>query len=171
MATKEDTQNITGTVMCALIVIFLATAVPYRIISSENQSVPLQLNNFRYIGPPLILVGIVGYILCFLNFINDAKGTPLPGGTQEHLIVTGLYQYVRNPIYISWFLIIFGEAVFFESVAMFYYLLAWMVFFHFKVIIFEEPSLQKRFGESYQQYCKSVHRWIPRFTINDEESK
>jgi hypothetical protein len=50
MNTKEDTQNITGTVMCAIIVIFLATAVPYKIISSENPVAPLQLNGFRFLG-------------------------------------------------------------------------------------------------------------------------
>jgi protein-S-isoprenylcysteine O-methyltransferase Ste14 len=160
--------NIIGTIACALLVIFLATFVPYKIISAENHPIIIQLGKIRFSGPFLILIGIIGYLLCFWNFIFDAKGTPLPGGTQDHLIVKGLYRYVRNPIYISWFLIIFGEALFFQSLDLFFYLLAWIFFFHLKVLIFEEPALRDKFGESYEKYCRSVHRWIPRLKTDDK---
>ena len=89
-------------------------------------------------------------------------------GTQKHLIVKGLYRYVRNPIYISWYLIIFGEALFFQSLDLLFYLLSWIVFSQIKVIFFEEPSLKERFGETYEQYLKSERRWIPRLTPYQE---
>jgi protein-S-isoprenylcysteine O-methyltransferase Ste14 len=85
-------------------------------------------------------------------------------------MVNGLYRYVRNPIYISWFLILLGEALWFRSLDLIYYLLVWMAFFHFKVILSEEPYLRATFGEAYEQYCRSVHRWIPRLKIKDAAS-
>jgi protein-S-isoprenylcysteine O-methyltransferase Ste14 len=168
MSVGENILNTFGTLLCALIVISLASYVPYEIISSENHTVIDQIGNIGFIGPCLIVIGIIGYLLCFWNFIFDAKGTPLPMGTQKHLIVKGLYRYVRNPIYISWYLIIFGEALFFQSLDLLFYLLSWIVFFQIKVIFFEEPSLKERFGETYEQYLKSVRRWIPRLTPYQE---
>ena len=67
-------------------------------------------------------------------------------------------------MYISWYLIIFGEALFFQSLDLLLYLSVWIVLFEIKVIFFEEPSLKRRFGETYEQYRKSVRRWIPRLT-------
>ena len=149
-----------------------AAYVPHNIISDENHTVIDQIGRFRFIGPILIGLGIIGYLLCFWNFIVDAKGTPLPIDTQKNLIVKGLYRYVRNPMYISWYLIILGEALFFRSLDLLIYLFVWIVFFECKVIFFEERALKQNFGETYEQYCKYVPRWIPHlkpYRANDSE--
>jgi protein-S-isoprenylcysteine O-methyltransferase Ste14 len=65
---------------------------------------------------------------------------------------------------ISGYLIVFGQALFFQSLYLLLYLSFWIVWFEIEVIFFEEPSLKKRFGETYEQYRKSVRRWIPRLT-------
>jgi protein-S-isoprenylcysteine O-methyltransferase Ste14 len=31
------------------------------------------------------------------------------------------------------------------------------------VMLYEEPALRHAFGASYEQYCREVPRWIPRF--------
>jgi protein-S-isoprenylcysteine O-methyltransferase Ste14 len=36
------------------------------------------------------------------------------------------------------------------------------VFFHAFVIGYEEPTLRRRFGDTYSGYLRTVHRWIPR---------
>lgn len=152
--------------ICALIVIPLAAFVPYKIVTAENHVVIVQIDTIGFIG----LIGIIGYLLCFRSFIRDAKGSPLPGTPQNHLIVKGLYRYVRNPMYISWYLIILGETLYFCSLHLLFYLLAWMVFFHLQVIIFEEAWLKKKFGASYDSYCRSVRRWIPRLRAYNNEA-
>jgi protein-S-isoprenylcysteine O-methyltransferase Ste14 len=38
---------------------------------------------------------------------------------------------------------------------------------HLFVVLYEEPSLLKRFGESYRNFLLSVPRWIPRLHIKD----
>lgn len=171
MSNSGNIVNILGTFFCAIIVVILATVVPYEIVTSENHTVIPEIGKIRIVGPFLIFAGIIGYLLCFWNFIFDAKGMPYPEGIQKHLIVKGLYRYVRNPMYISWYLILLGEAIFFQSRGLLYYLLGWIIFFYFKVIAFEEPSLRAKFGESYRQYCKSVRRWIPRFKAYDANVK
>jgi protein-S-isoprenylcysteine O-methyltransferase Ste14 len=32
---------------------------------------------------------------------------------------------------------------------------------HLEVVWYEEPALRRRFGESYEGYCRSVRRWLP----------
>ena len=55
-----------------------------------------------------------------------------------------------------------GEVLLFQSKGVFIYLLVMFGVFHFFVLGREEPRLEKRFGESYKRYRKSVRRWIPR---------
>ena len=162
---KEYIRNTFLALLHAFTLILLAYALPYQyeMISSEKHIVIDQIGKIRFIGPILIGIGIIGYLPCFWNFIFDAKGSSLPGD-QKHLIVKGLYRYVRNPMYISWYLIIFGEALFFQSLDLLLYLSVWIVFGEIRVIFFEERYLKKRFGETYEQYRKSARRWIPCLT-------
>jgi protein-S-isoprenylcysteine O-methyltransferase Ste14 len=33
---------------------------------------------------------------------------------------------------------------------------------HLFVVFYEEPTLRKKFGEDYIEYCRNVRRWWPR---------
>lgn len=162
MSAKETLANTYGTLLTVVIAIICGAYIPFKIINAESHTVIAAIDNFRFIGPIFILVGIIGYLACCWNFIVDAKGFPAIEGMHEHLIVKGLYKCVRNPIYISFYLIIFGEALYFQSVDLLYYLIGWMAFFQIRVVFFEEPYLSVTFGESYESYRKTVPRWIPR---------
>ena len=159
--------NILNTFIFAFFAAVLAFAPVYEIMTSENYTAIKVIGKFQYLGSICIFMGIVGYLLGFWYYIIDAKGSPLPGD-QNRIITKGLYRYVRNPMYISWLLIIFGEVLVFWSKGLVYYLFFWVVFFQFRIIFFEEPGLRRKFGESYVQYCRSVRRWIPRMTAYQE---
>lgn len=116
----------------------------------------------RVVGWGLIVLAIAGDLFCLLNVSFVAKGPPLPGFEQECLMVNGLYRFVRNPMYVSWFAVLLGEAIHFRSQDLLFYLGFWFLFFHFKILFFEEPALRKEYGESCTQYCATVPRWIPR---------
>jgi protein-S-isoprenylcysteine O-methyltransferase Ste14 len=30
------------------------------------------------------------------------------------------------------------------------------------VLLYEEPTLRKKFGADYEEYCRHVRRWVPR---------
>lgn len=161
MSRNPFIENLLKTFLFVFIVLFVAAYIPYKIVTAESHTVIAAIGRFHSIGYFLIASGAIGYLACFWNFIVDAKGSPIPGDTQD-LIVRGLYRYVRNPIYISANLIFAGEALLFQSLEMIYYLLGWIVVFHIVVVFVEEPFLRDKFGDTYEQYCKSVRRWIPR---------
>ncbi len=161
MSRSQFIENTLKTFFFAFIVVFVAAYIPYKIVTAESHTDIAGIGRFHFMGYFLIVSGVIGYLACFWNFIVDAKGSPIPGDTQD-LIVRGLYRYVRNPIYISAVLIFAGEALLFRSLEMIYYLLGWIVVFHLVVVYVEEPFLRTKFGNTYERYCKSVRRWRPR---------
>jgi len=84
-------------------------------------------------------------------------------GNSEVRVVTGLYRLVRNPIYIAGSSVLAGEALLFQSKGIFIYFLIMFGIFNVHVLI-EETLLAEKFGATYEQYRKSVPRWIPRIT-------
>ena len=82
----------------------------------------------------------------------------------EVLVVSGLYRYVRNPMYVAAFAIVLGQALLFASGwTLIYAACAWLASTLF-VVVYEEPTLRRSYGEQYNIYCRHVHRWIPRLT-------
>jgi len=76
--------------------------------------------------------------------------------------VGGFYRFVRNPMYVGVALVLFSEALLFSSPGVLAYALLVAVGFHLFAVAYEEPTLRKKFGPSYQAYCQAVPRWIPR---------
>jgi protein-S-isoprenylcysteine O-methyltransferase Ste14 len=78
-------------------------------------------------------------------------------------VITGLYRYVRNPMYVAVSLLIFGQGLLFGGANLLGYgVVVWVGFFGF-VILYEEPTLSRKFGEEYEEFCANVPRWIPRW--------
>jgi len=113
----------------------------------------------------LSCIGFGGVLLaaCIFEFARSGRGTLSPVDPPRHLVVRGLYRYVRNPMYVSVTAIILGEALLTRSVALALYWAVWFVGANLFVIGFEEPSLLRRFGSSYDEYARQVGRWIPKF--------
>lgn len=143
-----------------VLAIFFAL-IPYEIITSEVQVYTFKISAFRFIGTIPIIVGILSYFWCAWSFTFSGKGTPWHFLPPKELVVSGLYRFVRNPMYVGACLILFGEALLFASAGLLIYASAWFIFCNF-LVHGEEASLKRKFGEAYEQYCKSVSRWIPR---------
>jgi protein-S-isoprenylcysteine O-methyltransferase Ste14 len=79
-------------------------------------------------------------------------------------VVTGLYRYVRNPIYVALIVAILGQAALFgDPRLLLYAVFAWL-FFHAFVVWSEEPALVQTFGAEFADFRANVPRWIPRLT-------
>jgi protein-S-isoprenylcysteine O-methyltransferase Ste14 len=100
---------------------------------------------------------------CIFEFARSGQGTLSPVDPPRHLVIRGLYRYLRNPMYLSVTMIILGEALVAHSVALAGYWAVWFVCANLFVIVYEEPALRQRFGESYDEYTQKVGRWSPRF--------
>jgi protein-S-isoprenylcysteine O-methyltransferase Ste14 len=123
---------------------------------------PVRFGAFYLPGFILIAIGASVYMWCVWDFAYRGRGTPAPFDPPVALVATGLYRYVRNPIYIGVLLVLLAESIALESAHLFQYFLAVWVMFHLLVVLYEEPTLGRNFGSAYSQYCKKVGRWIPR---------
>lgn len=80
----------------------------------------------------------------------------------RRLVVQGLFQYTRNPMYWGVFSLILGEALVFNSRHLLYYLLLAVALQMVHVPLNEERWLRRGFGAEYEEYCRHVPRWLPR---------
>jgi len=119
---------------------------------------------FRVIGVLLMALGLPVLLDSFARFAIQGLGTPAPIAPPQHLVVTGLYRYVRNPMYVAVSSLIFGQGLFFGNVSILEYGLAVWLGFHIFVLAYEEPTLRGKFGDEYKEFCAHVRRWWPRIT-------
>jgi protein-S-isoprenylcysteine O-methyltransferase Ste14 len=136
--------------------------------------VPWWLTGWRVRGPlthwaPVRLAGLIMLILggivlirAFARFVAEGHGTPAPVAPTEHLVVGGLYRYVRNPMYLAVVSCIAGQALLLgQSVLLGYAAAVWLTVAAF-VRWYEEPALARQFGAQYEAYRNGVPAWRPR---------
>jgi len=122
----------------------------------------LGLPFLRGVGVLLVLGGIVALLDSFARFALQGLGTPAPVSPTRRLVVTGLYRFVRNPMYLAIVAVILGQAFILGDAGLVVYAgLTWLVVSLF-VVAYEEPTLRKSFGPEYDAYCSNVPRWFPR---------
>lgn len=123
---------------------------------------PPQGGTLTWMGAIAFLIGGAIYFRCAWEFAARGLGTPAPIAPTKFLVTTALHRYVRNPMYIGVALAILGQAALFRSIHVAEYAGIMLLTAHVFVVLYEEPTLQRQFGESYVEYRKNVPRWIPR---------
>jgi methanethiol S-methyltransferase len=108
-------------------------------------------------GVALIARAVRGIDALELAGIRDVITTPATSGapTRDPLQTSGPYRLVRHPLYLGWFLVVFGpsrmtgDRLTFAAISMLYLIIA---------VPYEEQSLVRAFGEEYTRYMQRV-RW------------
>jgi methyltransferase (TIGR00027 family) len=118
----------------------------------------------RVVGAGLVLAGLLLLVECFVRFVVHGHGTPAPVAPPTRLVVSGLYRYVRNPMYVAVVVVVVGQAAWFGSSALLVYAVVLWGLFHLRVVVYEEPTLLREFGASFEEYRRGVGRWRPRLT-------
>ncbi len=135
----------------------VAGYVPYLLAGSHSPGLL-----FMAVSAPLFILGGAIYIWCVWDFAVYGRGTPAPVDAPKRLVIRGLYQYVRNPMYLGVLTVILGWLVLAPSLALAIHFLAVCALFNAFVVLYEEPHLRKRFGPDYDHYAARVGRWLPR---------
>jgi protein-S-isoprenylcysteine O-methyltransferase Ste14 len=140
--------------------VFMAV-LPWAAHSLAPRALPLPDLLRLWGGAALFAVGLCLWIACLDAFSRRGRGTPLPTDAPQRLVSDGLFGVIRNPLIAGEMMVIWGEALYFGSVGIVGYALLMTAFAQWVVTRIEEPELRQRFGESYEDYCRNVPRWIP----------
>jgi protein-S-isoprenylcysteine O-methyltransferase Ste14 len=123
-------------------------------------------------GAPAALISAAGIVLIAAGFSiwlwtvrlfsRVGRGTLAAWDQTSTLVVEGPYGHVRNPMITAVAVLLLGEALLLGSP----WIAAWAAAFlaiNFAYFLrFEEPGLERRFGERYGVYRSNVPRWVPR---------
>ena len=112
-------------------------------------------------GAALIAAGLAMWAWTVRLFAQIGKGTLAPWDPTQHLVVTGPYRLVRNPMITAVLAVLAGEALLLGSWAIaiwaaIFFIVNWGWF-----VAVEEPGLEERFGDEYRAYKRHVPRWLP----------
>jgi protein-S-isoprenylcysteine O-methyltransferase Ste14 len=133
--------------------------IPYLIIEGQGEWAGLPLSPWRLPAYALFFLGAGVYLRCVWEFAQRGHGTPAPVDPPKHLVVTGLYRYNRNPMYVAITVALFALSWIFMSDEVLVYALCVMAAFHLFVVKYEEPTLRRLFGAEYDAYRAAVPRW------------
>ena len=136
--------------------------LPAAILASRPGAVVSLRDPRTWVAGVAIAAGAAGLLRCIWEFAARGRGTLAPVDPPTRLVVSGLYRYVRNPMYVCVVTILAGEALLWRSAALGIYAGAFLAVTHAFILIHEEPALRQTFGASYTAYTRSVSRWIPR---------
>eukprot|EP01103_Thecamoeba_quadrilineata_P004127 TRINITY_DN13854_c0_g1_i1.p1 TRINITY_DN13854_c0_g1~~TRINITY_DN13854_c0_g1_i1.p1 ORF type:complete len:154 (-),score=14.71 TRINITY_DN13854_c0_g1_i1:53-514(-) len=108
----------------------------------------LELQLLRCVGSIIVIGGCL---------INQAAKNELLG--QRGLATSGIYQYSRNPLYVSDLMLLFGAAILTNSMYMVALVVPVFLYFTMVLVPREERYLQSVFEEDYRRYGNRVARW------------
>jgi protein-S-isoprenylcysteine O-methyltransferase Ste14 len=125
-------------------------------------SAPVTIGTAALAGGALALGGAALVAHSVRLFVRFGDGTLAPWDPTRELVAAGAYRYMRNPMKAGLFLVLAGEALLTQSLA----LTVWFACFALANVLYirlhEEPGLEARFGDRYRDYCARVPRWLPR---------
>ena len=115
-------------------------------------------------GAVLAVAGAALALSTVFLFIIRGFGTPAIFDPPKRFVPVGPYRWVRNPMYTGGVAMLLGLGCYLTSVGMILFAGVALLLIHTFVLLAEEPGLRKRFGQEYEDYCRAVPRWIPRFS-------
>jgi protein-S-isoprenylcysteine O-methyltransferase Ste14 len=136
--------------------------LPWRFFGLAHVQLTMR-NPFHAVGLVCIGFGVGLLATCIWQFAYSGRGTLAPVDPPRELVVRGPYRYVRNPMYLAVTTIVLGEILLTRSLALLTYWAAWFAAVNLFVIGYEEPTLRRQFGASYERYTQTVGRWLPSF--------
>jgi protein-S-isoprenylcysteine O-methyltransferase Ste14 len=115
-------------------------------------------------GSLILLAGFSLFVWCLSLFARVGKGTLAPWDPTRRLVAVGPYRFVRNPMISAVLTMLIGESVLLGSRVLAIWAGTFFLLNAIYFLAFEEPDLERRFGEDYRRYKVAVPRWIPRRT-------
>lgn len=126
----------------------------------------LTVGSFDFLGREYLISFLLGMaivitILALFQFYR-ARTTVDPSNPEKasSLVVTGLYKYSRNPMYLAMLLLLLALGLLLGNAFNVLVAAGFVAYMNRFQIIPEEQALLKTFGKAYSQYCIEVRRWF-----------
>ena len=81
----------------------------------------------------------------------------------EQLVTEGMFNHMRNPLYVGNILMLVGVGILSNSLLYTVVFIPLFLFIYQAIVLAEENFLRNKFGESFNDYCRRVNRWLPDF--------
>jgi protein-S-isoprenylcysteine O-methyltransferase Ste14 len=108
----------------------------------------------------LVLITVGGWCILRASVTFHRAETPLqPWRPTRTIAAHDIYARTRNPMYQGFLILVLGLAVLLRSDWTVLFLMPAATLIHFGVVMREENYLERRFGDSYQQYKAAVPRY------------
>ena len=140
----------------------VAGLIPWWLTGWEPEDPVSFWGPLRVAGVVLLAAGVGVLLHAFVRFVVEGLGTPAPVVPTKRLVVGGLYRYVRNPMYLAVLAVIVGQALILGRLELLAYAALVAAAFAAFVHWYEEPTLQRQFGDEYEAYRQEVPAWLPR---------
>jgi protein-S-isoprenylcysteine O-methyltransferase Ste14 len=146
-------------VLATVIPLTVAGLVPWLLL---GETIPRAMPAWRFVflAPMLGGVFLLGWSVAL--FAVSGRGTLAPIDPPTVFVAHGPYRVTRNPMYVGVSCWLLGLAALTAARPLISYALLVPLAFHAFVRLVEEPSLQRRFGASYEEYTQCVPRWLGR---------
>ena len=110
--------------------------------------------SFAIIGAIIIVAGVASF--------RRAQTTinPMKPESSSSLVVSGIYKFSRNPMYLGFLFVLAGWAVFLSNALAFIFLPVFTCYMNRFQIEPEEKALAAKFGQECVHYKSRVRRWL-----------
>ena len=157
------TSAIASTVFFAIAPAVVAGVIPWWLTKWQFRDASTLWAPVRVAAAVVVVAAFGVLVSAFLRFVVEGRGTPAPVAPTEHLVVGGLYRYVRNPMYLAVIAAIVGQAIVLWQVTLLWYAAVVGLAFVSFVKLYEEPTLARRYGVEYDDYRRRVPGWMPQW--------
>jgi protein-S-isoprenylcysteine O-methyltransferase Ste14 len=120
---------------------------------------PILPPTVRLLGWLFVAVGLVVVVSAVVQ-LNKHHTTVNPSGVTTAIVQKGIFQYSRNPMYVSFTLTYLGIMLLNNAWLGFLLLIPLLFIVQKGIIEREENYLTRKFGEEYLQYQSIVRRWF-----------
>lgn len=121
----------------------------------------IDLGPVAWLALPLWATGAALLVHCIWCFAKQARSSPAHFDMPQRLMISGVYRYLRNPMYVAQLLIIVGHLLWFGAAVLLPYLAGYAIVVYLLATRYEEPLLMRLFGRSFAHYLTNVPGWLP----------
>jgi protein-S-isoprenylcysteine O-methyltransferase Ste14 len=141
----------------ALFYVYVVFAAAFGLPTVSKQQF-VHSEGLAWVGVFLCAVGLMLFLLSVISFGRSFR-VGIDVERPDELITTGVFALSRNPIYVAFWIIMFGQFLVFPNWLLLVYLGAAAWLFH-RQVRREEAYLVQHYGRQYSEYCARVRRYV-----------